>query len=98
VEADELPVPDNRPEPVRAMNADAVTSPQASTDASTDTSTETAGPPTVPSSVVWCGGRPYVLEARPGRARWMGTDLRGRPEALSSAELQRRGWSRRRAC
>jgi hypothetical protein len=94
VEADELPVPDNRPEPVRAMNADAVTSPHAST----DTSTETAGPPTVPSSVVWCCGRPYVLEARPGRARWMGTDLRGRPEALSSAELQRRGWSRRRAC
>jgi hypothetical protein len=57
-----------------------------------------ATPPTVPSSVVWCGGRPYVLEARPGRARWMGTDERGRPEALSSADLQRRGWSHRRAC
>jgi hypothetical protein len=56
-----------------------------------------AAPPTVPSSVVWCGGRPYVLEARPGRTRWMGTDLRGRPEALSSADLQRRGWSHRRA-
>jgi hypothetical protein len=54
-------------------------------------------PPTVPSSVVWCGGRPYVLEATPGRARWMGTDYRGRPEALSRAELQRRGWSHRRA-
>ncbi|MFD9893302.1 hypothetical protein [Amycolatopsis sp. NPDC058986] len=54
--------------------------------------------PTIPSSVVWCGGRPYVLEIRPGRARWMGTDERGRPEALSSAELERRGWSPRRAC
>ncbi|MGW4521955.1 hypothetical protein [Amycolatopsis sp. NPDC004378] len=77
------------------MNADAVTSPDASTDEHPDVP---SGPPTVPSSVVWCCGRPYVLEARPGRARWMGTDLRGRPEALSSAELQRRGWSRRRAC
>ena len=59
-----------------------------------------ATPPTVPCSVVWCEGRPYVLEGRPGRARWVGTDYRGRPEALSSAEVQRRGWthSRRRAC
>ena len=86
VEADELPVPEPSRPPVRAMNADAVTSPAPS------------GPPTVPNTVVWCGGRPYVLEARPGRARWMGTDFRGRPEALSPAELQRRGWSHRRAC
>ncbi|MCR6482117.1 hypothetical protein M8542_04790 [Amycolatopsis sp. OK19-0408] len=77
------------------MNADAVTSTEASTDEHTDAP---ADPPTVPSSVVWCCGRPYVLEARPGRARWMGTDYRGRPEALSSAELRRRGWSHRRAC
>jgi hypothetical protein len=55
-------------------------------------------PPTVPTSVVWSEGRPYVLEGRAGRARWMGTDDRGRPEALSSADLQRRGWSLRRAC
>ncbi|SEF22394.1 hypothetical protein SAMN05421837_1011359 [Amycolatopsis pretoriensis] len=94
MEAEELPVPDTRPEPVRAMNAEVATSPEPGTDETTGP----AGPPTVPSSVVWCCGRPYVLEARPGRARWMGTDYRGRPEALSSAELQRRGWSRRRAC
>ncbi|MDT8912620.1 hypothetical protein [Amycolatopsis sp. PS_44_ISF1] len=58
-----------------------------------------ATPPTTPCSVVWCEGRPYVLEGRHGRARWVGTDYRGRPEALSSAEVQRRGWthSRRRA-
>ncbi|MEC3980012.1 hypothetical protein [Amycolatopsis sp. H20-H5] len=56
-----------------------------------------ASPPTVPCTVVWCTGRPYVLESSPGRSRWMGTDDRGRPEALSSAELQRRGWSYRRA-
>ncbi|WP_239155024.1 hypothetical protein [Amycolatopsis sp. FDAARGOS 1241] len=56
-----------------------------------------ATPPTAPCSVVWCCGRPYVLEGRPGRARWAGTDDRGRPETLSNAELQRRGWSHRRA-
>ncbi|SFW81659.1 hypothetical protein [Amycolatopsis australiensis] len=77
------------------MNTDAVTSTEAGTGENAD---DPSSPPTVPSSVVWCCGRPYVLEARPGRARWMGTDYRGRPEALSSAELQRRGWSRRRAC
>ena len=70
------------------MNADAATSTE-----------DPSHPPTVPSTVVWCCGRPYVLEGRAGRARWMGTDYRGRPEALTSAELQRRGWShRRRAC
>jgi hypothetical protein len=74
------------------MNAEAVTSPDVtSPDAP-------SSPPTVPTTVVWCCGRPYVLEASPGRARWMGNDHRGRPEALSSAELQRRGWSHRRAC
>ncbi|MEV6875745.1 hypothetical protein [Amycolatopsis sp. NPDC051128] len=74
------------------MNAEAATSPEASS------THDPSSPPTVLSSVVWCGGRPYVLEALPGRARWMGTDYRGRPVALSSAELQRRGWSHRRAC
>ncbi len=58
------------------MNAEAVTSPEAG---STD---DPASPPTVPSSVVWCCGRPYVLEARPGRARWMGTD-RGAAQAAA---------------
>ena len=86
MEAEELPVPETRPEPVRAMNDDAVSSTE-----------DPSSPPTVPSTVVWCGGRPYVLEGRIGRARWMGTDYRGRPESLSSAELQRRGWSHHRA-
>ncbi|MFI5606803.1 hypothetical protein [Amycolatopsis sp. NPDC051903] len=63
----------------------------------TPSATSETTPPTAPCSVVWCCGRPYVLEGRPGRARWAGTDDRGRPESLSSAELQRRGWSHRRA-
>ncbi|MBB4683366.1 hypothetical protein [Amycolatopsis jiangsuensis] len=54
-------------------------------------------PPTAPCSVVWCSGRPYVLETGTGRHRWVGRDGRGRPEALRTAELKRRGWSHRRA-
>lgn len=54
-------------------------------------------PPTTPCSVVWSHGRPYVLEGATGRPRWMGRDHRGRPLALTGAELQRRGWSLRRA-
>ncbi|WP_414640405.1 hypothetical protein [Amycolatopsis sp.] len=58
---------------------------------------ETAVPPTVPCSVVWSDGRPYVLESPSGRPRWVGTDTRGRPQLLTRADLQRRGWSHRRA-
>ncbi|OZM72410.1 hypothetical protein CFN78_15625 [Amycolatopsis antarctica] len=54
-------------------------------------------PPTTPCSVVWSQGRPYVLEGVAGRPRWMGRDARGRPLALTRADLQRRGWSLRRA-
>lgn len=55
-----------------------------------------AGPlPTAPCSVVWSKGHAYVLEGF--RARWVGVDDRGRPQALSGDELQRRGWSRTRA-
>lgn len=50
--------------------------------------------PTAPCSVVWSRGHAYVLEPSLGRARWMGVDDRGRPEALSCADLQRRGWTR----
>ncbi|WIX76082.1 hypothetical protein QRX50_32015 [Amycolatopsis carbonis] len=63
----------------------------------TDPTARPTTPPTTPCSVVWCCGRPYVLEGRAGRARWVGNDDRGRPERLSNAELQRRGWSHRRA-
>ncbi|HEV2779315.1 MAG TPA: hypothetical protein VGX25_07920 [Actinophytocola sp.] len=52
--------------------------------------------PTTPCSVVWSGGHAYVLEGRFGRARWVGVDDRGRPQALTNADLQRRGWSRTR--
>ncbi|HET9144390.1 MAG TPA: hypothetical protein VFO68_33865 [Actinophytocola sp.] len=52
--------------------------------------------PTLPCSVVWCGNHAYVLEGFAGRSRWMGMDERGRPEALTNAELARRGWSRTR--
>nr|WP_245976061.1 hypothetical protein [Amycolatopsis palatopharyngis] len=55
------------------------------------------GPPTTPCTVVWSDGRPYVLEGGSGRPRWMGTDGHGRPQALTGAQLQRRGWSYRRA-
>lgn len=61
-------------------------------------SASTELPPTAPCTVVWCGGRPYVLESSAGHIRWMGTDGRGRPEALTSADLQRRGWSHTRVC
>ncbi|ATE56418.1 MULTISPECIES: hypothetical protein [Actinosynnema] len=50
--------------------------------------------PTAPCSVVWSKGHAYVLEGF--RARWVGVDDRGRPQALTGAELQRRGWSRTR--
>ncbi|MEU4743000.1 hypothetical protein AB0G02_21385 [Actinosynnema sp. NPDC023658] len=51
--------------------------------------------PTAPCSVVWSKGHAYVLEGF--RARWVGVDDRGRPQALSGDELQRRGWSRTRS-
>jgi hypothetical protein len=47
--------------------------------------------PTTPCSVVWSRGHAYVLEGF--RARWVGRDDRGRPHAISGAEMQRRGWS-----
>ena len=47
--------------------------------------------PTTPCSVVWSRGHAYVLEGL--RARWVGRDDRGRPHALSGAEMQARGWS-----
>lgn len=60
----------------------------------------TGGPaaplPTVPCSVVWSGDHAFVLEGYAGRARWMGMDERGRPQALTNDDLQRRGWSRTR--
>jgi hypothetical protein len=52
--------------------------------------------PTTPCSVVWSRGHAYVLERLSGRARWLGVDDRGRPQALSCADLQRRGWTRTR--
>ncbi|WP_143101934.1 hypothetical protein [Amycolatopsis marina] len=54
------------------------------------------GPPTTPCTVVWSEGRPYVLEGGSGRPRWMGTDGHGRPQSLTGAQLERRGWSYRR--
>jgi hypothetical protein len=50
--------------------------------------------PTAPCSVVWSKGHAYVLEGF--RARWVGVDDRGRPQALSGEQLQRRGWTRTR--
>jgi hypothetical protein len=62
-----------------------------------DTDTNCDGQlPTRPCSVVWSGGHAYVLEGADGRARWVGVDDRGRPLALTNADLQRRGWSRSR--
>ncbi len=52
--------------------------------------------PTTPCSVVWSKGHAYVLEGLHGRARWVGVDDRGRPLALTNADLERRGWSRTR--
>jgi hypothetical protein len=54
----------------------------------------TAPLPTSPCSVVWSRGHAYVLERVLGRPRWRGMDDRGRPEELSCADLQRRGWTR----
>jgi hypothetical protein len=50
--------------------------------------------PTSPCSVVWSRGHAYVLERVLGRPRWRGMDDKGRPEELSCADLQRRGWTR----
>lgn len=50
-------------------------------------------PPTAPHSVVWSRGHAYVLEGFGGRSRWVGVDDRGRPQSLTSADLERRGWS-----
>ena len=47
--------------------------------------------PTTPCSVVWSRGHAYVLEGF--RARWVGRDDRGRPHAITGAEMQRRGWT-----
>ena len=58
-------------------------------------STDAGTLPTAPCSVVWSKGHAYVLEGF--RARWVGVDDRGRPQALSGDELQRRGWSRTRS-
>jgi hypothetical protein len=54
-------------------------------------------PPTTPCTVVWSQGHPFVLDPAPGRLRWIGFDDRGRPVALTRADLQRRGWSLRPA-
>lgn len=62
---------------------------------STETGTDPL--PTVPSSVVWSQGRPYVLEPAAGTLRWVGTDHLGRPLTLTGADLCRRGWTHRRA-
>ena len=70
----------------------------------TDESEIAAGPPprpalpgvlpTLPCSVVWSGGHSYVLEKLGGSGtRWVGLDDRGRPLALTSQDLQRRGWT-----
>ena len=54
--------------------------------------------PTQPCSVVWSGGHSYVLEQQGGAGtRWIGLDDRGRPLALTSQDLQRRGWTLRPA-
>lgn len=60
------------------------------------TETDSADLPTMPSSVVWSGRHAYVLERVLGRNRWVGVDDRGRPVALSCADLERKGW--RPAC
>ncbi|WP_020673609.1 hypothetical protein [Amycolatopsis nigrescens] len=53
-------------------------------------------PPTTPCTVVWCQGHPFVLESGPGKSRWVGIGPHGKPQALTGADLQRRGWSYRR--
>ena len=65
-----------------------------STTTETKPETATARPrtlPTAPCSVVWSKGHAYVLEGF--RARWVGVDDRGRPQAFTGADLQRRGWT-----
>jgi hypothetical protein len=57
----------------------------------TEPQPQTAELPTAPCSVVWSRGHAYVLEGF--RARWVGRDDRGRPHALTGAELKRRGWT-----
>jgi hypothetical protein len=66
-----------------------------STEQDTESNSE-AELPTVPCSVVWSGRHAFVLEGNPGRPRWMGMDDRGRPQTLTNADLERRGWSRTR--
>ena len=66
-------------------------------DTETTKSTSDSELPTTPNSVVWSGGHAYVLEGAWGRPRWVGMNDRGRPESLTSADLQRRGWSRIRS-
>jgi hypothetical protein len=53
--------------------------------------------PTAPCSVVWSKGHPFVLEGSHGRTRWVGVDDRGRPQRLTGADLQRRGWTSTRS-
>lgn len=67
-----------------------------STEAETKADIQALTPPTAPFSVVWSRGHCYVREGTLGRARWMGVDDRGRPQALTDADLRRRGWSLRR--
>lgn len=59
-------------------------------EAGADSGTDSALP-TTPCSVVWSRGHAYVLEGF--RARWVGRDDRGRPHAITGAEMQRRGWT-----
>jgi hypothetical protein len=49
--------------------------------------------PTTPCSVVWSRGHAFVREGTLGHIRWVGVDDRGRPQALTDADLRRRGWS-----
>jgi hypothetical protein len=68
-----------------------------STEAQNDTPSTATPIPTAPCTVIWCDGRPYVLEGPSARPRWVGTDGSGRPQQLTRADLQRRGWSYHRA-
>jgi len=56
-----------------------------------ETQPQAAELPTTPCSVVWSRGHAYVLEGF--LARWVGRDDRGRPHAITGAEMQRRGWT-----
>jgi hypothetical protein len=68
-----------------------------SNQADPDTASKRHQLPTVPCSVVWSHGHAYVLETGLGRCRWVGCDDHGRPQALTHAELQTRGWTLTRA-